>query len=567
MILVVLFWIITSFICLTFGHICLSVIRKFCPIESTDPLDLQWFFQFTLGISAITFLGNIVNNWIAISLAFFISISVISLLYSVYNLRAVIKLIKRAFRYVKEQSVIIHLSLFVVIIIGASKTTMLTENMDEMGYYLSTVKWIESGPTVPGVALLNGRLAINSAWHMSSAIFAFDFLYEGGAYDLNALMFCFVFIIGLKAGLRLYKSESTSVLADLLLLSALVFPFHNLIDSMDADYPSIFIGICLISQVLRRIDHKHLLRIDSGYYIYLIVSLFLFTVKPFSGLFLLYPLFVSLRYSLRNKHVHLIILAVISFLYVLPWLYKNYLISGYVIFPVGILDVFDPEWKLPIEYVRNMSLVVSEFAKVELIRADYLYNGVGHLDVIDWFPTWIDNNWKLAIGKFIIITWPICAILVLSETVLLKNKSSQWIFKLILFLVTLFWFLYFPSIRFGWAFLLSFIILSISDITNYLKISNKSVFYAVALLVSLSLCRNSIKTMKMFIDHPHLFVPEPTPTLKNYKTIKTNMTYYQSETEYCYDILPCVPGHNPWTIYQRTTDMSDGFILRKETDQ
>ena len=58
-----------------------------------------------------------------------------------------------------------------------------------------------------------------------------------------------------------------------------------------------------------------------------------------------------------------------------------------------------------------------------------------------------------------------------------------------------------------------------------------------------------------------LMYPERTPKLKDYNSVTTNLTYSKSKTEYCYGEIPCVPVHNPWIIYLRTDDISDGFTL------
>ena len=150
-----------------------------------------------------------------------------------------------------------------------------------------------------------------------------------------------------------------------------------------------------------------------------------------------------------------------------------------------------------------------------------------------------------------------------TELFLLKNKSTLWYFKLILFLIGLLWFFNFPSIRFGWAFLLSFIMLSILDFTNHLKIPKKTIFYAISIMVIISIGRNTISTIKALIDRPNFILPDSTPSLTDYKTIETNFIYYQSESEYCYDLLPCIPVHNPWTIMQKSENMRDGFVIQK----
>jgi len=539
----------------------MSFIQKYVSSTIDSPQEIILVFQFLLGMAGITFLGNIVNAFSGVSLWFLIGIMAVSLLYTCLKLRTAIKYAKKLLRKIKPQSFLFLLMGFVILIVALSKSTVVTENMDEMGYYLTTVKWIESGPTISGIGLFNGRLAINSAWHMSSAIFGFDFLYRGGAYDLNAFLFCLVFIVGIITGYRIYRGSSISYTSDILLLSVLVFPFHSLIDSMDADYPSIFIGIFLIAEIIRRIERNAFYIIDSRYYSYVIVSLFLFTIKPFSIVYLLYPLVVSIYHFIKRKRAHFLILVILSLVYSLPWFYHNYLISGYIIYPLHIIDLFDTVWKLPYDYVRNTSLVVAEYAKVELIRSDYLYTGVKTLNIMEWLPTWISNNWNLVIGKFVIIFLPLSVLGFILESVLLKVKREFWVFKLSLLLICLFWFFNFPSIRFGWAFILGFIVVTMVGYTHFFRRSKQSVFYVIAFMVVLSVGRNILKTANDLSIESHLLLPKRTPELLEYNTVKTNFTYYQSETEYCYDKLPCMPVHNPWKVIQRTEDINDGFIL------
>ncbi len=542
----------------------MSFIEKYTPKAVDCPMELKFILQFILGLSGVTFLGQVVNIYSGIALFFFVVILAISLLYTCFNLRPAIKYAKKILRAIKPQSLIFLLFGCVILIIALSKATLVTDNMDEMGYYLTTVKWIEQGPTVPGVALLNGRLGINSAWHMSSAIFGFDFLYKGGAYDLNALLFCFMFILGIRAGYRLYKSKSNSYTSDVLLLSSLVFPFQSLIDSMDADYPSMFIGLFLLAEIIRRIECHEFYKLDSRYYAYVIISLFLFTVKPFSILYLLYPLIVSIYHFINKKKTPIFVLTLLSMAYTMPWLYRNYLISGYVLYPLHFVDLFDPVWKLPYDYVRNTSIVVAEYAKVELIRADYLYSGVNPLSVTEWLPTWLSNNWNLMIGKFVIIFLPLSAVSLLLEIILLKAKSKLWYFKLVLSMICVLWFFNFPSIRFGWAFILAFVVITAVGYIQFFKLSKQSLLYIIAFLVALSLARNIVKTAIDINSEAHVIYPKRTPQLSDYDTIETNFIYYKSKTEYCYDKLPCMPGHNPWRIYQRTSDIHEGFILQED---
>jgi hypothetical protein len=455
---------------------------------------------------------------------------------------------------------VIYFVILVVAILAAYNACSLTENMDEYGYYLNTVKWIENYKTLPGTGLFNGRISINSSWHMSSAIFGYDFLYEGGAYDLNGLILCFMYLLSCGSAYRIYKKRSVSYASDMLLLAAMVFPFYSLVNSMDADYPTIFLGIFLISRIVRKIEHSRFLELDAEFYSYTLIALFLFTIKPFSGVYLIYPFIVALYHCRLKQRKPLVVLSIVSLLYIIPWMYRNYLLSGYLIYPIHFIDLFDVDWKLPIEYVSNTYLVISEFAKIELIRSDYVYTGVSNVSIMDWFPIWFHNNWELLIGKLLIIALPITTLSFIVDA-LRNNKLQFYYLKLGLLFVITFWFINFPAIRFGWAFVLAFLVLSGIDIIDRLKINRRYVFYVLLGAIVFSLSRNlyKISTHKTAINS--LVYPERTPELTDYNSVTTNLTYNKSKTEYCYGKIPCVPVHNPWTIYLRKDDISDGFTL------
>ena len=232
----------------------------------------------------------------------------------------------------------------------------------------------------------------------------------------------------------------------------------------------------------------------------------------------------------------------------------------YLIYPIHFIDLFDVDWKLPIEYVSNTYLVISEFAKIELIRSDYLYTGVSDISFMDWIPTWLNSNWKLLIGKLIIIALPIATLSLIVES-FQKNKSKFYFLKLGFLLVITFWFFNFPAIRFGWAFILGFIVLSGVDIMDRLKMNRRYVMYVLVSATVFSLSRNLYMTTANITSMNSLVYPERTPKLTEYNSVTTNLTYSKSKTEYCYGEIPCVPVHNPWTIYLRTDDISDGFTL------
>lgn len=558
MLILLIQWIIISLVGLTFGHSIFKILTNI----STEAKEksLPQIFTFLLGISAINFLGNLWSLFFAVNLAFQILLLALSLLLILKH-REVLLPVKNVNYYI-----LLPLTALTLIIVLQP-----TSNVDEAGYYLPQVRWLESFPVIKGTALFIARLGFNSAIHMLSAIFGGNSLVKGGVYELNGLLFIWFNYHLISAAIRLYRYKSDSQIADFLLAAALIFPFSFLIDAMDSDYLVTMGSIVLIARILSDLKSKAAPSIAVIIKYFLIIALLIQT-KPFAGLLLVGPLcllFFSNR-SLVTKTGILFCMIIVM----LPWIVRNVLISGYLIFPAYYLDLFSCVWKIPQEMAEASLNIIEEHAKVQSIRLDYKLTGIEKMRFGEWFPTWFSFQKEQVIGWFILIFGPLSFILSLAVAVVVYLKKLdhkvELLFLAFSFAVTLIWFFNFPAVRFGWSWLLSFIIVSFFlGIQLFAANLNRLGIIILLALVGMSWTRLSYRTLNNSENlSASLFLPPKTISDIDHNIIPIdNIARKISKDAYCHGAYPpCQPYNNTYKIVAIGSTIKDGFRVEEKEE-
>ncbi len=508
--------------------------------------------RFLVGLAIITALGNC---W---SLFFPITphLVILLLLLGGYGLIKGHVELKEHFRNIQVKALVLIILSLAALCLSLTATT----NIDEAGYYLPLVKWIESYPVVPGIALLNHRIGFNSGFHMLSAVFGFVPWIAGGVYKLNGLLFIvfnFYFLQRLRGADHYQKLQ----LPDALLAGALVFPFSFLLNSMDSDYLGIMGAVVLIAWSLEALQKKtsvaELLTLIA-------IGLFLFTIRPFNAFLLAAPAWIILTQKAHRKRI--ILYFMWGLILVLPWFIRNYFLSGYLIFPIHFVDLFSPEWKVPAQVTIAAHDIISEFAKLEIVRPEYLYDSMTHPSLSQWWPVWLERSWGMLIGKTVIALTPLSLLIVLASAFGLKKtqlSKSSFFFLLYAIPIIAIWFCNYPSIRFGWAWLLFLITGAGFIFWNLIKLPTRYFILGLMLLVTLSwlrlfsnldygiLIQHPIKPSVVKVEHPYTEKHSGTITLK------------YSIDPHCYGVEPpCLPYNNPLDIVPRGQTIEEGFRLK-----
>ncbi len=560
MLAILQYWIVALIVCVSLGDFVLHILSKLYR-EEADP-SYKFLWQFLIGLATITFLANVTSLFFRINAEFYCLAIILSVFWLIKNRSRIVHIRPYLFDPLTRSPLLSFLYV-VLVLITAHQCCLLTDNVDQWGYYLPLVRWIENYPLIPGLANLNARFGFNSAYHMSHAIFSQTFIFRDGIYALTGLLYLIFSFQIFKTIKEWWVTKQELHPEQFLFLSAFVFPFFFLINSMDADYPTIFIGVFLISVCIKRIRLQQIWKMDVEFWSYVLLALYLFTVRPFSIFYLLYPLIFLVRGIRTIPHKELIVLILLPLIYVLPWLVRNYIMSGYLIFPLYFMDFLDADWKVSELMTKNSYLIIKEFAKLELIRHEYDYMGVTSPAFMTWIGPWLENNFSLLIGKIVILGLPLTFIA--SALLVFKKKISRPHKGLIvvLSLIVVLWFYNYPSIRFGWAYILSLMILCFYlGISPYKSIVKLSTYILIALLF-ISYARSGIRVIKSY-NKECLISPMELPRPETQPTTKDGISIKRSSSHYCYGISPpCIPSHHNQVIEPRGQAITDGFRTKK----
>jgi hypothetical protein len=243
-------------------------------------------------------------------------------------------------------------------------------------------------------------------------------------------------------------------------------------------------------------------------------SLLAVTIKLSAVPILLLPLFLILR---QQKMKPLLYSSGITVLLLSPWIVRNVLLSGYLVFPFSNLDLFQVNWKIPIKYV-----ILNENA-VMVMAADLTqpYGSPFTEPLTQWFPKWFP---KLTVFQTVFFLTTIAATIVFILAGIIrtigqkKNFVSKYIFHFIFVITAIcgisLWLFKGPDFRFGFGFLGIYCIFFLSVILKYIFGKRIRVMGWLAILFTMGIglfyySSEWIVFNKVFLSPPHPYrMPE-----------------------------------------------------------
>ncbi|MCH5434735.1 hypothetical protein LT991_18700, partial [Leptospira interrogans serovar Canicola] len=185
----------------------------------------------------------------------------------------------------------------------------------------------------------------------------------------------------------------------------------------------------------------------ENYFSSIILSVYTISVKLSTIPLCILILLLIIRYKFDGKKL-LIVISII-FLILLPWLIRNVILSGYLIYPFSAIDIFNFDWKVPLNAVVSEKLSITGWAR----NPGEGYKEAAQMKFWEWFPIWWNTISKLN-RLFIVISF-LSPIFIFIYSLFKKIKIDFQTFAILFtsWIGVIFWILLAPDIRFGKAFL------------------------------------------------------------------------------------------------------------------
>lgn len=346
-------------------------------------------------------------------------------------------------------------------------------------YHAQSIRWIEEYGIIPGLGNLHSRLAYNSSAFCLSALYSMAFL-GGRSYHCCAGFLAFLLSLVCARVVRkgFFKAPRLSDFVRIMGIYYLLNIFDEMI-SPASDYFMVLLAFFILIRWMELLEEG-----EKSFFPYAMLSVLcviVVSVKLSGALILLLVLKPAVQ-MIREKQVKEILkflgLGIVS---IAPFLVRNVILSGWLVYPFTAIDLFDFDFKIP------KGMADYDAKEIQVWGRGYSDVTKYNEPISSWMPEWVAglgtvNKVFLALalsGILLLILFAIYAIL--------KRKRDMLDYLHVAGTLTVcfsFWLLSAPLIRYGCIFL--WLVPVVTWGYFYLKISpHMDRFRVYAVLVAL----------------------------------------------------------------------------------
>lgn len=456
-----------------------------------------------------------------------------------------------------KSELLLYGSIWILIAFYAAGPTQMD---DTESYHIQMVKWIKEYGTIPGLANLHERFGFNSSWFSSIALFS----------HLESTLNYFILLNSCISGwLAFYlihyffRSRTDSILPSwsvltIFLLCILSFPIiRGNAATCNYDLISCVLILILVLESCKSHSPGNIPITPE----WIIWPVYLFTVRILNIPLSLLTLAVLITFIQKRNLKAVIAITGIIMLITLPFLIRNYFLSGYILYPSLFPDWFNPEWKSDPEIARLLTRFIRHYNQLP----ESSIHVTEKMSINEWIPQWFAQRYTW--DKWII--YPAMGGILFSIILLFRKKltiDQKWLagsFGLLFIL----WCYIAPDPRFIYGVLLAASLVFFAVIFRYagLREGNLSVIMAAVMsglfIVAFSVYR--IYTTKKISAWQVHSLPQPKLQQVYWPggAINIPATVLNNWNPRCFaSPLPCAYRVDP-RLRPRGPDISDGFKI------
>lgn len=472
---------------------------------------------------------------------------------------------------------IIKVIVFLIFFVAALFFTTEGNFFSDSGYYHEqSIRWIEEFGTVKGSVHILKRLAYNSCYFCQCALYSMRDIFSQSLHCLSGFYGILVMgyaLAGFNKSIKTNAIRLAPFVYFILLCSEITSPA--------SDYPLVFSVFYVVIRwfELRDDNEEHY----SPYALLSLFVVFLISIKLTVGCLILIVIKPAIA-MIKEKRVKEIITSIMAgIIILLPYFIRNYIICGWLIYPFTKIDIFNPDWKLPMRQVQADADEIKVWGR-----------GMGQLggQVTDSIEVWLPHWWEyMSVPNRLIVA---SAIIVLSvylvyrvcrfipevirhgikktATEVVIDNIDRYIFEAALLFSLLYWFFESPLFRYGVCYIFIAMFYAIGDILG--EAWNKSVIIRVAVvlicvLTMIPFTNGIIEYFKWnyecilyYSDYEYFVMQEDYPRVEYGTTEINGVTFYYPKEELGqigYHMFPALWFNGTDNVESRGDKITDGY--------
>ena len=472
---------------------------------------------------------------------------------------------------------IIKVIAFLIFFVAALFFTTEGNFFSDSGYYHEqSIRWIEEFGTVKGSVHILKRLAYNSCYFCQCALYSMRDIFSQSLHCLSGFYGILVMgyaLSGFNKSIRTNAIRLAPFVYFILLCSEITSPA--------SDYPLVFsvFYVAIRWFELRDDNEEHY----SPYALLSLFVVFLISIKLTVGCLILIVIKPAIA-MIKEKRIKEIITSIMAgIIILLPYFIRNYIICGWLIYPFTKIDIFNPDWKLPMRQVQADADEIKVWGR-----------GMGQIggQVTDSIKVWLPHWWeymsvpnRLIVASAIIVlsvylVYRVCRFI--SEVIrhgikktateVVIDNIDRYIFEAALLFSLLYWFFESPLFRYGVCYIFIAMFYAIGDMLG--EAWNKSVIIKVAVvlicvLTMIPFTNGIIEYFKWnyecilyYSDYEYFVMQEDYPRVEYGTTEINGVTFYYPKEELGqigYHMFPALWFNGTDNVESRGDKITDGY--------
>ncbi len=322
--------------------------------------------------------------------------------------------------------------------------------IDTDWYHAQTIRWIEEYGCVKGVANLFPALGYNNAQHYFDALFSMKWAFGQSMRGGGGFFGLIMLVHGLLRVMQ-WKKHSGHI-ADALAVweigySIIVTAFFTepYVDTL----PNA-LTLFIMTEWIALLEEKKERIADLGFYGLLAVFAAVCKLSVVMVVFLaLHPVWLLLK---QKKIWQFLLYLGLGILIGLPFVMTNVITTGYAVYLLSAVDLFNVKWKMDIEILNYSVDSMIAFARMPLVPMEEALNSG-----LKWIPVWFKaESISHQVLYLAILGFALYDAAHILAGLLKKKTVDFWMLwpRICVYLGLIYWFITIPQVKYCWAFLI-----------------------------------------------------------------------------------------------------------------
>ena len=335
--------------------------------------------------------------------------------------------------------------LFFFMAYGASRGEI---HYDTSLYHAQSVHWLESYGIVKGLGNLHNRLAYNSAAFSLTALFSFSFLTGQSFHAMSGFL---AWLLACTCtGIADFWKRRRAVVSDFLMLVGIYYltTIYNQMISPESDYFMNIVVLFILIRWCRLVEAKE--GSVTPYALLCVLGVYAVTLKLSAAMILLLVCKPAVMLLRRKDSRGIFCYLLLGMVTVLPYLIRNVILSGWLVYPFPAVDLFSVDWKIPAGAARF------DANEIKVYGRGLTDSTLAGQSFLTWFPDWftaLSGLNKLLVG---ISFLTVIGTVLWGLWICFRKKRTQvdnWLLQATCSACFLFWLTNAPLIRYGFIFI------------------------------------------------------------------------------------------------------------------